>query len=480
MAKSTSEEPKKDGEPEGLPPVPPQKRQVFQRCFQQGAKVAAAGQFDYATEMFTQCVIGDPGNPEYVRSFLANLVKKYNNNKKGATLAGMKTAGMKTALQKTKLTKNWVTIITSGIEILKINPWDTGTLVEIGNACETLKADDCQLEYLKLAFDADHNDTNINRVYARALGRTGHFDQAMSCWQRVKNAKPTDEEAIRAMNNLAVEKTIHKGGYEEAQSTKDVRLNKATSDEDEGRMTLEERMMRAIDKEPTNMASYVELSDFYQRDEQFAKAEEILQRALQASGGGDLTIRERVEDVQLRVARQTLIQAEKKARDEKTEAAVNLYNNLKADLNAKEVTIYASRCERYPTNMHFKYELAVRLQRAKKFGEAIKLFQDCRSDLKRRGHVYLSLGQCFAFIKQYKMALDSFEKASAEFGDKDIELKKDALYNAGKLAVHLKELDKGDKLLSDLAGLDFGYKDVAQWLDKLAKLREDGGDPADL
>ncbi len=34
--------------------------------------------------MFEMCVAGDPANPLYIGQFLNNLVKKYNDNKKGA------------------------------------------------------------------------------------------------------------------------------------------------------------------------------------------------------------------------------------------------------------------------------------------------------------------------------------------------------------------------------------------------------------
>ncbi len=37
----------------------------------------------------------------------------------------------------------------------------------------------------------------------------------------------------------------------------------------------------------------------------------------------------------------------------------------------------------------------------------------------------------------------------------------------------MKDLDKAEKYLSELANLDYGYKDVSKWLDKLAELREE-------
>ncbi len=47
-------------------------------------------------------------------------------------------------------------------------------------------------------------------------------------------------------------------------------------------------------------------------------------------------------------------------------------------------------------------------------------------------------------------------------------MRKRALYRAGVLAGGLDDLDAARKYLSILAGLDFGYRDVAQRLDKLA------------
>ncbi|HEX4128788.1 MAG TPA: hypothetical protein VHZ24_02010 [Pirellulales bacterium] len=459
----------------GAEPLSPAKRRRLQMCFEQGAKVAAAGQFDYATDMYTQCVVGDPANPVYVRSFLANLQKKYNNNpKKVGAMAGLKTAGSKAAIKKSVVQKHWLAVITGGLEVLKVNPWDAAALIDIGNACEQLEFDECQLEFLKVAYEGNTTDVNVNRVYARALGRLGRFDDALNAWQRVKNVKPADEEATRAMSNLSVEKTIHKGGYESASTTKDVRADKFADDDEDTRLSPEERLLRAIEKDPANTAPYVELNDMYQRQEQFEKAETILTRALEASGG-DVLIRERLEDVQLRQAKQQLIVAEKKAREERTEEAVSLYKKMAAELNGTEIKIYTSRCDRYPTNIGYKYELALRLKRAKKFGEAIKLFQECRSDLKRKGLVYFFLGECLAQLKQYKLALSNFELAAKEISEREMDQRKEATYLAAKLAVFLKDYDTAEKHFSSLASIDFGFKDVAQWLDKLHKFREDGG-----
>ncbi|HEX4147667.1 MAG TPA: tetratricopeptide repeat protein, partial [Pirellulales bacterium] len=340
--------------------MPPAKRRRLQQCFEQGTKVGAKGEFDYATEMYTICVKEDSGNPIYVKNFLINLQKKYKNNKKGASFAGMKTAGTKASMKKSAMQKAWQDVINTGLEVLKLNPWDTAALIEIGRACEMLEFDESQLEYMRLALDADPTDPEVNRVAARALGRTGNFDEAIACWQRVSKAKPGDEEAHRAVGNLSVEKTIHKGGYEGAESTKEVRVQKIGADDDsDKRLSPIQQLERAIKKKPEDMEKYIELAELHQREENFAAAEEVLTRALAASGG-NLSVRERLEDVQLRRARQQLEIADQKAKAEKTEAAEKLAHDLRRNMVATEIEIFSARVERYPADLAYKYELATR------------------------------------------------------------------------------------------------------------------------
>ncbi|MGD9647496.1 MAG: tetratricopeptide repeat protein [Pirellulales bacterium] len=449
------------------------RRRRLQAQFQQGGKMAATGNFDYATEMFTACVLGDPGNLLYVSNFLGNLQKKYNNNKKGAKLASMRVAGPKTAIKKSVMQKQWPEVIKAGLEVLKVNPWDTSTLKDLAIACDNLNYDDCQLAYLRAALDADMADPEINRVAGRALAKQGKFDDAIRCFTRVVKALPKDEEANRAIANLTVEKTISKGGYEEAESTRDVRANKEDEAPKGIQITPERQLEKEIAKNPADAGLYLKLADLHVSKERFEEAEKILAKALEASGG-DVNIRERLEDVQLRREREQLSVAERLAREKKTPEAITLYKEKHAALNRLEMDIFRSRVERNPQNYGFKIELAMRLKAAGMHKEAIPLYQAAQSDPGRRGEVLVSLGDCFVKITQYPLAMRSYEAAvEATAGDLDVELRKKALYMAGKIAMLVvKDLAKADNYLNEVAGLDFAYKDVADLLDKLRKMRD--------
>lgn len=463
----------------GRQPIPPAKRKMLQQLFEHGSKVSASGNFDYAADSFTKCINGDPANMLYAQSFLANLQKKYNNNKTGAKLAGMWATKAKTGVKAAKAKKDWTGVIASGLEVLKYNPWDTGALADMAGACEQLQFDECQIVYLKGALEADIKEPEINRLLGRALAKQGQFDQAIACFMRVQQAKPNDEEARRAIANLQCEKTIHKGGYEDAETSTQVMADKQSQAERQGagglRVSPEQALEKKIAKDPANMSFYLELADLHLKDDCFNEAEQVLERALQASGGGNIEIRENLEDVQIRHARHQVAIARKRAEAEKTDEAVGLYQQMQTELNSKELEIYRARCERHPANIGYRYELGVRLERAKNFQEAIKVLQEARGDQKRKGMVLLHLGICFESIKQPKLALANYE-ASLEFlAEREPDNHKLVLYRAGVVAMdRLKDYEKAEKHLTAVAGLDFGYKDVSDRLDKLHKIREDG------
>ncbi|MHB1033836.1 MAG: tetratricopeptide repeat protein [Pirellulales bacterium] len=453
------------------------KRRRLQLCFEKANQQSASGNFDYATDMFVACVTGDPGNKIYAQNFLGNLQKKYNNNKKGSKLAGIKGATTKGALKKASLQKDWKTAIAAGLELLKLNPWDTWTLSTLAAACEALGHDESQLVYLKTALDVNIKDPDINRQCGLALGRMRQFDQAIICWHRVEQARPGNDEAAHAISDLIVNKTISDGGYENAESSTDVmtdkeeqaaRLRRTSGEPQE--MSPEKKLEREIAARPNELPKYLELADLHDRNERFVEAVDVLSRALKAFPD-EVSVRERMEDIQVRGIRQRLAVAKHEAEAKKTPEATAEYNRVKGELNQIELDVYRSRCERYPANLGLHYEYGVRLQRAGNFNEAIKQLQAARGDVKRKGLVFIVLGECFQQIEQYRLALTNYELAVEATQERYEDQRKLALYRAGCLAMAIKDWEKAEKYLSDLAGLDFGYKDVADRLDKIAKLR---------
>ena len=97
-----------------MTPLTPASRQRLQKVFEHAQRSADKDDFEYATQLFTQCVVEDPGNVIYLQKFFANLQKKFKDNKTGARLAGFKIKSHRSALIKATSKGNWTEALTAG------------------------------------------------------------------------------------------------------------------------------------------------------------------------------------------------------------------------------------------------------------------------------------------------------------------------------------------------------------------------------
>jgi tetratricopeptide (TPR) repeat protein len=473
-----------------LPPVTTAVRQRLQAVFEHAQRSAEKSDYDYAHDLYTQCLVDDPVNLIYLQRFLSNLAQKYGNNKRGAKFASFKNKTSRMALTKAAGKGQWREAFQAACEALRQNPWDTATLLAVADAYEQLGSDECQLFILRWALEADPKDAVVNRRAALTLSRLGQFDQAISCWRRVVQVKPADEEAAKAISQLGVEQTIQKGGYDQeilqGGSGNVAGLEAAMRDRSaKGRsggptadgnasadQKHEQSLLEAIDSHPADIHNYLKLAELFAAQDRLRESEEILSRALAASGGGDLTVRERLEDAHLRRAHQQVSVAKRRAEQDNSAESAELARRMVAQANQAEMEVYAARSARNPGNLLLQYELGLRCKRAGKFREAIQAFQAARDDVRHKAVVQLHLGESFQHIRQFKLALSSYVGAIEASDAMQPDTKKLALYRAGVLAAELDERERAEKYLTELAAIDFGYRDVADRLDKLASLRD--------
>jgi tetratricopeptide (TPR) repeat protein len=474
-----------------VPNVPAAVRQRLQAVFEHAQRSAEKADYDYAHDLYTQCMVDDPANLIFLQHFLGNLGQKYGNNKKGSRFSSLMNRGSRNALSKAAAKGQWREAFAAACEALKSNPWDISTLLDVADAYEQIGSDECQLYVLRWALDASPKDVTVNRRAAQTLARLGQFDQAIACWRRVEQSKPGDQEAAKAISQLSVEQTIQKGGYnsqllqgavsDSAALEASVRERVAKPQADSGEFSpaksgpasgREKELLDAITASPASVMNYLELAELFTTQNRLREATEILTRALAASGGGDLVVRERLEDAHLRRAQNQVLVAQRRAEEEKTEESADLAKRMAAQANQAELEVYMARAARNPGNSMLQYELALRCKRAGKFREAIQAFQAARGEAKRKAEVELQLGESFQQIRQFKLALSSYEAAIEASDDMQPDTRKLALYRAGVLAAELGDRDKAEKHLTRLAGIDFGYRDVADRLDKLAALRD--------
>ena len=184
-----------------------------------------------------------------------------------------------------------------------------------------------------------------------------------------------------------------------------------------------DELQEKIAANPGELMLYAELADLHMKEENFSEAESVLTRGLEATGG-DLRMREQLEEIQMTRARQQTFIAERRAAEQKTPESQQLAQKLALEQIRQELEIYRKRVDRYPTNTHWKFELGVRLKRSGNFPEAIKMLQEAKNDPKHRGQVLLDLGVCFQKISQFRLAKQHYVEAIQAISQRDVETRK--------------------------------------------------------
>ena len=445
-------------------------------CYNAATTQSGQKKFDYATDLYTSCLNGDPGNILYLQGFIANLRNKYGDPKKISGLTSFGLRGSRNAVKKAIAKRDWDDALKAGWEVLKANPWDTQTLVALAEACEGAASEgegplydcflSCQLFYLKCAYDSSPKDYEICKSLANALHKQNRLDDSISFWHKAEQIRPNDDEPNREISSLMVEKQVNsqKGPAESGPAGKKEEL------------TPEERLKRRVERQPEDIPGYYELAQFYIDAHRYTDAEAVFQKAL-AVDKNNVDLVDKIASVQVLNLRAKRMKAEEKFKQTGAEKDKKDFENARRVEMARELEVLRDRCVRFPSQLVFRYDLAVRYQALGEYDKAIAEFQTAKHDPRKKGMCLLKLGECFRSIKQYQLAQRHFEEAIQEIPDRDLENKKLAIYRAGKIALGLNNLDVAEKHLNHLAGLDFSYRDVSKLLEEVHKRRKaEGGD----
>ena len=124
------------------------KRRRLEQLFDHATIQFNQKNYDYASDLYIQCISSDPGNMTYVQAYLDNLRKKWNNNRKGETLGFIKIGTPRKAAKKALGLKDYPKAIESGLQALRINPWDIQTLTILWETCIELGFTETPLAYM--------------------------------------------------------------------------------------------------------------------------------------------------------------------------------------------------------------------------------------------------------------------------------------------------------------------------------------------
>lgn len=449
------------------------RRKLAADCFRRANEAVAKANWDYAIQMYSQCTALEPQNLLFRQTLRVTEQKKYNNNGTGAMMSGMRVMGIRGKIQKARFGKNWNAVLLAAEEGLAVNPWDAQLNADLGDAARELGYEEVAIFSYEQSLKTDPRNKDVNRALANVLEGRGEYMRASECYERILKIDPTDSEARSKGTALRAREVMDRGGYENASNTQDVRATKAVPMRTDGRVdgpgqSAEADLQRAIRKDPGDKAAYVKLADFYRRNGSASKVVDTLQAASQATGG-DINIRELLEEAELDLLRANLAVAKERAQQNAGEPQhAQQAAELARELLNREVQVLASRVERYPNDVKSKFELASRFMRMKKWQQAIPLFQVCRGDAKYKVDALIALGKCFTFDNQLALARRQFESALPDLKlETHPEQYKDAHYTLGRLCEEMKDNKAAEEHYQEVIGTDYGYKDTLQRLNRI-------------
>ncbi|MGQ0637546.1 MAG: tetratricopeptide repeat protein [Planctomycetaceae bacterium] len=454
-----------------------QNRKIAADCWRRGNEAIPKENWDYAVQMYATSAKLVPDNLTYRQSLRFTEYKKYDGNKTGAKMASVRLVGVRGRVKKARLSKNWKDLDQAAEEGLQVNPWDAQLNTDVGDACKQLGYQEVAIFAYRQALEVEPQNKDVNRSLAELLEERGEYAEGVKCWQRILKAEPTSGEARSKITQLDAKSVMDRGGYEGAQSTRNVAITgaggRALGQADGPGMSVEADLQRAIRKDPANKDNYLKLADYYRREGQLEEAEAQLQKGLEVSGG-DLSIREILEDVQLDLMRKARDIAKELVRQKPDEAeSKQRAADLANELLKRELEVFAARVERYPQDMKIKYELAHRYVQVRKWQLAIPLFQQSRGDPRVELESLINLGKCFFYDRKPQLAVRQFEAAMPKARhDEKPEVYKDLYYAAGRLYEELKNNPRAEECYQKVLEVDYNYRDTVKRLDAL----QGGGD----
>ena len=196
------------------------------------------------------------------------------------------------------------------------------------------------------------------------------------------------------------------------------------------------------------------LARIYIQNKRFEEAIQCLQAALEAAGSMDPELDRMLSQTQVMYYDQ-LIEQYRAAGDEENAAA------LEAEKNQFVFDDLAARVERYPNDLHLRYELGLQYYTYEYYDEALEHLQLAQRSPKDRLWALYYLAMCFLMKGQTDMAVMQLETARDAIPTMD-DLKKKVVYQLGLCAEQAGDLEKAYQYYKDVYSTDVGFEDLSE------------------
>jgi len=439
--------------------------QKAQNFTNRGRQALESGRYELAVDMLMEAVSAAPDVLETRKLLRAAQIANFRKNGKtgfgaklGYKMAQMKIMGLVKKGQGAEA-------MAEAEKLLSQNPLDPDNIETAVKAAEAAGKADHAAITVEAAYECSNRDPALLERVATYYTMAKRFDKARDAYQKLSEMKPGDQRVIQLLKDAEARATMNagweqtagkKGGFQNLIANKDQakkldQANKAVITGDDAEALIQEKLAQ-IAKEPKNMNFRRALARIYVQNKRFEEAIQCLSDAIEAAGSMDPELDRMLSQTYVNYYDQQ-IEAYRSAGDEAN--AVEMENQK----NQFVFDDLAQRVERYPNDLHLRYELGVQYFTYEYYDEALEHLQLAQKSPKDRLWALYYLAMCFLKKGQSDMAVMQLETARDAIPTMD-DLKKKVVYQLGLCAEESGDLEKAYQYYKDVYSTDVGFGDL--------------------
>jgi tetratricopeptide (TPR) repeat protein len=441
--------------------------QKAQNFTNRGRQALETGRYELAVDMLMEAVSAAPDVLETRKLLRAAQIANFRKNGKAGFGAKL---GYMMARQKIMgLVKKGqgVEAMAEAEKLLSQNPLDADNIEAAVKAAEAAgKADHAAIS-IEAAYECSNRDPALLERVATYYTMAKRWDKARDAYQKLSEMKPGNQDILQKLKNCEAQATMNagweqtagkKGGFQnlianKEQAAKLDAANKAVVTGDDAELLIAEKL-KQIEAEPKNMNARRALARLYIQGKRYYEAIETLQNAIESAGTMDPELDRMLSQTKALYYDQQIDALNAEGRQEEA-------LQMEAEKNQFVFDDLAQRVERYPNDLHLRFELGKQYFTYGYYDEALAHLQLAQKSPKDRLWSLYYLAMCFLNQGQTDMAVMQLETARDSLPMMD-DLKKNVVYQLGLCAEGAGDLEKAYQYYKDVYSTDVGFEDLAE------------------
>ena len=441
--------------------------QKAQNFTNRGRQALETGRYELAVDMLMEAVSAAPDVLETRKLLRAAQIANFRKNGKagfgaklGYMMARQKIMGLVKKGQGAEA-------MAEAEKLLSQNPLDGDNIEAAVKAAEAAgKADHAAIS-IEAAYECSNRDPVLLERVATYYTMAKRWDKARDAYQKLSEMKPGNQDVLQKLKNCEAQATMNagweqtagkKGGFQNLIANKDQAAkldaaNKAVVTGDDAELLIAEKL-KQIEAEPKNMNARRALARLYIQGKRYYEAIEALQNAIEFAGTMDPELDRMLSQTKTLYYDQQIDALRAEGREDEA-------LEMEGEKNQFVFDDLAQRVERYPNDLHLRFELGKQYFTYGYYDDALAHLQLAQKSPKDRLWSLYYLAMCFLNQGQTDMAVMQLETARDAIPMMD-DLKKNVVYQLGLCAEAAGDLEKAYQYYKDVYSTDVGFEDLAE------------------